>query len=108
MNGAMSGSLFENYVVSEIIKSYYNNAKVPYIYYYRDRDRKEIDLIIEGDGKLCPIEIKKSALPDKRMIRSFSVIEKSPLKRGTGAVICMAESIGAFDKENLIIPAWMI
>lgn len=108
MNGAMSGALFENYVVSEIIKSYYNNAKEPYLYYYRDRDAKEIDLLVEGDGRLFPIEIKKSALPDKRVTRAFSIIDKSPLKRGTGAVLCMADAFGAFDRETLIVPAAMI
>ncbi|MFA6309230.1 MAG: ATP-binding protein [Clostridia bacterium] len=108
MNGAMSGALFENYTIAEIVKSYYNNAKEPNIYYYRDRDTKEIDLLLEGDGQLNPIEIKKSALPEKRMTQSFSVIEKSPLKRGTGAIICMAENLNAFDRENLIIPAWML
>ncbi len=108
MNGAMSGALFENYVISEIIKSFYNNAKEPFIYYYRDRDAKEIDLLLEGDGQLNPIEIKKSAMPNKRMTESFSVIEKSPLKRGTGAIICMSENLSALNKDNLIIPAWML
>jgi len=108
MNGAMSGALLENFVVSEIIKSYQNNAIQPFLYYYRDRDTKEIDLLIEGDGKLCPIEIKKTANPEKRLTHIFNVIDKAPLQRGTGAVICMAERVSAFDSENLIIPVWLI
>jgi len=108
MNGAMNGALLENYVVSEIIKSYQNNAREPFLYYYRDRDAKEIDLIIEGDGKLHPIEIKKTANPEKKSTRVFNIINKSPLQRGTGAVICMTDRLSAFDRENLIVPVWLI
>lgn len=104
MNGAMNGALLENFTVSEIQKSYQNVGKEPYLYYYRDKDAKEIDLLLERDGKLYPIEIKKSATPEKKMIRNFSVIEKSPLQRGTGAILCFAEKLGAFDRENLIVP----
>jgi predicted AAA+ superfamily ATPase len=98
----------ENYTIAEIIKSYQNCGREPFIYYYRDRDSKEIDLIIEGDGKLCPVEIKRAAMPDKRLVKSFSIIDKSPLKRGTGAILCLAEKLGAFDKDNLIVPIWLI
>jgi predicted AAA+ superfamily ATPase len=108
MNGAMSGALLENYVVSEVIKSYQNAGREAFIYYYRDKDTKEIDLILEGDGQLFPIEIKKTAAPDKRIINIFSVIDKTPLKRGAGAVVCMAEKLSAFDSSNFIIPVSLI
>lgn len=107
-SGAMSGALLENFTVSEIMKGYQNAGREPYLYFYRDRDAKEIDVIMEGDGKLCPLEIKKTATPDKRIIKTFGVIDKSPLQLGTGAVLCMAEQFGAFDKDNLIVPIWMI
>ncbi|MBQ7688639.1 MAG: ATP-binding protein [Clostridia bacterium] len=107
-NGAMNGALLENYAVSEIMKSYQSSGQEPYLYYYRDRDAREIDVIIEGDGKLCPLEIKKTAMPDKRIVKAFGVIDKAPLKIGTGAVLCMAEQLSAFDKNNLIVPIWMI
>lgn len=107
-SGAMSGALLENYAVSEIMKSYQNAGIEPYLYFYRDRDAKEIDVILEGDGKLCPLEIKKTATPDKRLTRVFGVIDKSPLQLGTGAVLCMAEQFSAFDRDNLIVPIWMI
>ena len=107
-SGAMNGALLENFTVSEIMKSYQNAGREPYLYFYRDRDAKEIDVIMEGDGKLCPLEIKKTVTPDKRIIRAFGVIDKSPLQVGTGAVLCMAEQFGAFDKDNLIVPIWMI
>lgn len=108
LNGAMSGALLESFAVSEIIKGYQNAGLEPFLYFYRDRDAKEIDVILEGDGRLCPLEIKKTASPDKRIIRTFGVIDKSPLKLGTGAVLCMADRLGAFDRDNLIIPIWAI
>lgn len=108
MNGAMNGALLENYTVSEIQKSYQNVGKESYLYYYRDKDAREIDLLMEGDGQLHPIEVKKTATPEKRIISNFSVIEKSPLRRGTGAVLCLSEKLGAFDNENLIVPISLI
>lgn len=108
LNGAMSGALLENFAVSEIVKGYQNAGLEPFLYFYRDRDAKEIDVILEGDGRLCPLEIKKTAVPDKRIVRTFGVIDKSPLKLGTGAVLCMADRLGAFDRDNLIVPIWAI
>ena len=107
-SGAMSGALLENFAVSEIMKSYQNAGKELYLNYYRDRDAREIDVIIEGDGKLCPLEIKKTANPDKRITKAFKLIDKSPLMLGTSAVLCMSDRLSAFDKDNLIVPIWMI
>ncbi|MCM1488396.1 MAG: ATP-binding protein [Firmicutes bacterium] len=107
-SGAMNGALLENFAISEIVKSYQNAGLEPYIYFYRDRDTKEIDVIMEGDGKIYPLEIKKTATPDKRIVKAFGVIDRVPLEIGTGAVLCMAEKFGAFDGNNLIVPIWMI
>ena len=107
-SGAMSGALLENFTVSELMKSYQNTGLSPYLYFYRDRDAKEIDVILEGNGKLYPLEIKKTATPDRRIVRTFDIIEKSPLMRGTGAVLCMAQEFSAFDRDDLIVPIWMI
>lgn len=108
MNGAMNGALLENYAVSEILKSYQNTGKEAYLHYYRDKDTKEIDLLIEGDGELHPVEVKKTATPDQRLLSVFKVIEKARLKRGIGAVLCLAEKLGAFDRDNLIVPIGLI
>jgi predicted AAA+ superfamily ATPase len=107
-NGAMGGALLENYVVSELIKSYYNAAKTPFLYYYRDKDAKEIDVVIETDGKLLPLEIKKTASPDARLIKVFGVLDKAAVTRGKGAIICMKEKLSAIDSDNLIIPICLI
>ena len=107
-SGAMSGAILENYVVSEIRKSYLDHGKEAFIYYYRDKDAKEIDLVLEQDGELHPIEIKKSANPASEILRVFPVLDKSSLKRGNGAVICLKTDLSAFNKENYIVPVWMI
>lgn len=93
MEGAMSGALLENYTVAEIIKTYQNAGQEPFLYYYRDKDAREIDLILERDGKLFPIEIKKMASPPKKLTKVFDLIDKSPLQRGTGAILCMADQL---------------
>ena len=107
-SGAMSGAILENYVVSEIRKTYLNQGKEAFMYYYRDKDAKEIDLVLEQDGELHPIEIKKSANPASEILRVFPVLDKSSLKRGNGAVICLKTELSAFNKENYIVPVWMI
>lgn len=108
MEGAMSGTFLENYVVAEIIKTYQNAGQEPFLYYYRDKDVREIDLILERDGKLFPIEIKKMASPPQKLTKVFDLIDKSPLQRSTSAILCMADQLGAFDKDNLIVPIFLI
>lgn len=108
MEGAMNGALLENYVVAEIVKSYQNVGQEAFLYYYRDSDAKEIDLLLERDGRLFPVEIKKMAAPPRKLTRVFDLIDKSPLQRGTGAVVCMADQLGAFDQDNLIVPVSLI
>ena len=103
MNGAMSGGLFENFVVSEIIKSYYNAGHdTKHIYFYRDKDKKEIDLIIEKDNILYPIEIKKSAHPTLDMAKHFSVLSKISEKTvGQGCILCQCNKM-LYLSENII------
>lgn len=108
MNGAMSGAILENFVVSEIVKSYQNCGREPFIYYYRDKDTKEIDILLEDSGKLYPMEVKKTAMPQSQLTRVFGVIDKASLERGTGAVLCMADKLSAFDRMNLIVPIYCI
>lgn len=106
--GAMSGAFFETYVISEIVKSYYNAGKRPSICYYRDSDQKEIDLILEQDGILFPIEIKKSGNPGKDAIKNFSILEKTQKPVGTGSVICLSQKIYPIDEKNYLVPVGLI
>lgn len=107
-SGAMNGAVLENYVVSEIMKTYLNSGKEPYVYYYRDKDAKEIDLVIECDGKLNPIEIKKTSNPGTELVKVFSVLDKSSTPRSKGAILCMKPTLSAIDRDNYIVPIWMI
>ena len=106
--GTMAGAFLENFVVSQIWKSYLNADIDAPLYYYRDHDAKEIDLIIEADGKLHPLEIKKTATPQKSMVKNFSVLDRSSVPRGKGALICASEKVSAFDSETLIIPIGLL
>lgn len=89
--GAKSGQFFETFVVSEIIKSFYNQGKEPPIYFYRDTDQKEIDILIEDGQTLYPVEIKTTASPDKRMVKAFDILRanlpKNELTVAHGTII---------------------
>ena len=102
--GTMSGNFFENYVIVEIVKSYYNSGELrPPLYFYRDKEKKEIDLIIEENGNLYPIEIKKTAKPEKAMIDNFKALE-GVKEIGEGGIICMYDNIINLDEKNKVIP----
>jgi predicted AAA+ superfamily ATPase len=105
-NGAMAGAFFETFIISEIIKSYANAGILePSIYFYRDKDKLEIDLLIYQDGALYPIEIKKHADPKRNDIVAFSVIDKiATVKRGSGGIICMYDSLIPLKDMDMIIP----
>ena len=107
-SGAMNGAIFENYVVSEIMKTYLNNGKAPFLYYYRDKDAKEIDIVLEHDGVINPIEIKKSSNPGYELVKVFGLLDNASIPRSKGAVICMKPELSAIDRENYIVPVWVI
>lgn len=106
--GAMNGAILENYVVAEIRKTYLGNGKEPYMYYYRDKDAKEIDIILEHDGMINPIEIKKTANPRTELTKVFHVLDKASVNRSEGAILCMKQKVSAIDKDNYIVPIWII
>lgn len=108
MNGAINGAILENYAVVELRKTWLNNAKDALLYYYRDKDTREIDLVIEGDGELHPLEIKKSTNPGAELASAFKVLDKGPLPRGAGAILCLRETLSALDRDTFILPIWMI
>lgn len=121
-NGAFRGHILETFVISEILKSY-ANAGIDYRYhvsYYRGRDKKtdkstgissesEIDLIIEENGILYPIEIKASSRVTASETSAFTVLDKVPDKqRGMGCVICLCPEPGMLRDNVLQIPVWYI
>ncbi|MDR0372501.1 MAG: ATP-binding protein [Nitrososphaerota archaeon] len=118
--GAMSGAFFESWVFSEIYKSYLNDGKEVPLFYYRDKEKREIDLLIYENGTLYPIEVKKAASPGVEAIKHFKVLnpvteperfgefEQYITEIGTGAVVCMANDLLPVDNKNWFVPAWLI
>ena len=109
---AESGVFFENYVVSEIYKSFANAGRLPPLYYYRDaNNRKEIDLLIERNGVLYPIEIKENAGPDRKASRHFGAIAPvtdTGMTVGTGNVICSGNDLYPLGNDVWAVPHWLI
>lgn len=106
--GAMNGAMFETHVVGEIIKSYYNAGLRPPLYYYRDKDQREIDLILYENNTLYPIEIKKSTNPGKSAIHHFGILTKTGLNTGEGCVICLIDELMPIDNKNWFVPIGLI
>jgi predicted AAA+ superfamily ATPase len=101
MQGAGAGAFFETFVISEILKSYYNSGSEPAMFYYRDRDQKEVDLLIMENGVLHPLEIKKTASPKREDLFSFKSLSSiKGMHIGTGGLICMDDSPGIIDKDE--------
>lgn len=103
--GAMSGAIFETWIIAEILKSWWHSGKTAPVYFYRDKDGREIDCLIERDGILYPVEIKKSASPSRNDIRHFSVLEKTGCTVGPSALICMYPEALPLTEQCTVIPA---
>ncbi len=106
--GAASGHFYENYVVMELVKNYAYSREKANITFYRDSNAKEIDVFVEENAVIHPLEIKKSANPNNRVVRNFEVIDKASLNRGAGGIVCMAEAPIPIDESNCFIPSNLI
>jgi len=102
--GAMSGAILETYVVSEILKSYWHSGEYPNIYFYRDKEKKEIDLLLSSNGKLYPIEIKRTASPKENDVKDFNILKSLNLPSGKGAIICFYDKLLPLNAEISIVP----
>lgn len=106
--GAASGHFYENYVVMELVKNYAYAKSKANITYYRDSNAKEIDVFVEENATIHPLEIKKSASPDKREVKKYTVLDKAELSRGNGGIVCMCEEPMPIDDKNCFIPSNLI
>ena len=106
--GAASGHFYENYVVMELVKNYAYSKNKANVTYYRDANAKEIDVFVEENNVIHPLEIKKSANPDKREVKKYSVLDKAELERGYGGIVCMCEEPLPIDDKNSFIPSNLI
>ena len=108
-DGVMSGAFFETYVVSEIIKSFYNSGIEPeqYLYYYRDIDKKEVDILLVKEGCIYPVEIKKSVAPSKPT-KNFKVLAKYNMPIKCGMIIDNAETVRALNDDAFVFPVSLL
>lgn len=107
-DGALNGAILENYVVSEILKSWQNRAEDCLMWYYRDKSSNEIDIVLESGGVLHPMEIKRTANPGSALLQPFQLLDRASLPRGSSAILCMRPELSAISRENYIVPIWMI
>ncbi len=106
--GAMRGPIFETYVVSEILKSWWHRMRTPQLHYYRDRDGKEIDLLFVKDQTLHPVEVKMGATPNRGWVKPFGVLEKFALPVGEGAVVCLCSEPLPLTRNAMAVPVGVI
>lgn len=107
-NGAASGQYYENYVVMELVKNYAYSKSKANITYFRDSNAKEIDVVVEENGVVHPLEIKKSAAPNARDVKKFRVLDGAGAKRSAGGIVCMCDAPVPIDAENCFIPSNVI
>jgi predicted AAA+ superfamily ATPase len=106
--GAMSGAILETYVFAEVIKSWWNRGKQPQLYYYRDKDGKEIDLLLVQDRAMYPIEIKKSGSPRSDWVRHFGLLDRLLPAWTQGGVICLCRELLPLDRKATAIPVGLL
>ena len=102
--GAMNGAFFESYVISEILKSYLHTGKNAKFYFYRDKEKREIDLLIECNGKYHPVEIKRSASPSEKDVKNFGVLDNLKITTGKGAIVCLYNDLLPLNHNVDIVP----
>lgn len=107
--GALSGAIFETYVVSEIIKNFASYGKDPkmHLYYYRDKDQKEIDLIYVEADIIYPIEIKKGVNPSNPT-KNFDVLKRYSPQVAPGLILCMTPQLQPINKNSWLCPIELI
>lgn len=108
MNGAASGHYFENYVVTELLKNYAYGKTKANLSYYRDSNAKEIDVFVELNGFIHPLEIIKSASPNRKEVKKYELLDKASIPRGNGGIVCMCDKPMPIDEKNAFIPSNLI
>ena len=106
---AMNGAFFETFVVSEIIKSFYNfNIDIKNnLFYYRDIDQKEVDLLYVENNTIYPIEIKKGENPSKPN-KNFNVLLKYGMEIKQGLIIDTCDKIRPINEMVYTYPVYLL
>lgn len=106
--GAASGPILETWILGELLKSWWHRGRREPFYFYRDKDQKEVDLLIVQDNRIYPLEIKKTASPGPEAVRQFRTLEGLGMPVGPGGLICLTESSFPLQKGVVTIPAGAI
>ena len=106
--GAMSGAILETYALCELLKSWWHRGKSPQLYYYRDRDGREIDFLLRQDRVFHPLEVKKSASPKREWIGPFSALSRLKHRVGEGGVLCLCREVLPLAGNASAIPIGLI
>jgi uncharacterized protein len=106
--GAMSGPILETWIMGEVLRSWRHNGRSAPFYFYRDKDQREIDLLITQDGTIYPMEFKKTSSPNKSAVRHFKALEKLNVNIGPGGLICLVNQPLPLTATTWSIPAGMI
>ncbi len=107
-SGAMTGAILETWIFGELLKSYLHNGQRAPFYFYRDKDKKEADLLIVQDGVIYPLEFKKTASPSKHDISVFKTLKNLDKPIGPGALICLTEKTLPLTEEHQAIPVSLL
>lgn len=105
---SMSGAMLETWVLAEILKSWWNKAATVGIYYYRDKDQKEVDFIIERNGRLFPIEVKKTMRPMLNASKNFQALEKLGVPLAPAVILSLKPELSMLDRNTYLVPIWEI
>jgi predicted AAA+ superfamily ATPase len=108
LEGSFSGALLETFVIGEIRKSYLHNGREPPLFFYRDTKAREIDLLVERDQRIYPVEIKQTSRPQRQDIRAFDVLLEKGRERAAGALLCLTDSPRPLSAHDLSLPIWAI
>ncbi len=108
VTGAMSGAILETWMFAEILKSYWHGGLHAAVRFYRDRDNREVDLLVERDNRIHPFEFKKTASPGLAAARNLSTLTRLGRPLGTGAVVCLKETGTRLTRDAFAIPAGLL
>lgn len=107
-DSSISGAILENYVINQIRGSYFNLAEPFNLYYYRDKEQKEVDLILDCDNSLYAIEIKKTGSPNSHMLKGAFHLRKQKIKIKKTSIICVSDKVSMLDEDTIIVPIWAV
>lgn len=108
MSSALAGAYFENFVMNQLMIKNMLSTNERNLYFYRDIDKKEVDILLEDCDGLTPLEVKLSANPNKRDIEKFSVLNKLDKPIKNGGIVCLIDSVYPVGEQNSLIPVGLI